>query len=154
MNKNLIRFSESLLGTAIFFVQKKDDFLCLLANYWSLNALTIKNCQPFLSSVNYQISQAVLASSKNRFTGWLQPSTCFKQRHTQNRVQNKIRHLKECSYEFWHDIRSINICNTHEFSILAAHWEVSGHLLRQYYFLQQVKSSTQIGPQKCSQYFT
>ena len=31
------------------------------------------------------------------------PSMCGQQWHTQNRVQNKIRRLQECSYEFWHD---------------------------------------------------
>jgi hypothetical protein len=40
--------SKSPMASPVFFVKKKDSFLCLVQDYWMLNDMTVKNKYPLL----------------------------------------------------------------------------------------------------------
>jgi len=36
------------MASPVFFIKKKDGSLCLIQDYWKLNAMTVKNTYPLL----------------------------------------------------------------------------------------------------------
>ena len=43
-----IHSSKSPMSSLVFFIEKKDGSLCLIQDYWALNAITVKNKYPLL----------------------------------------------------------------------------------------------------------
>jgi hypothetical protein len=91
LNKGYIRPSSSPWGCPTLFVKKKDQYLRLCVDYWSLNTITIKNKYPLprTNILFFQLSGAKVFSKVDLRSGYHQnkihsediPKTAFSSRY-------------------------------------------------------------------------
>jgi hypothetical protein len=91
LNKGYIRPSSSPWGCPTLFVKKKDQYLRLCVDYWSLNTVTIKNKYPLprTNILFFQLSGAKVFSKVDLRSGYHQikihsediPKTAFSSRY-------------------------------------------------------------------------
>ena len=74
MDKNFIRVFKSPFSAAVFFVQKKNESLRLVTNYWALNNVAMKNRYPLplISELLGHLSGASIFSKIDLTAGYNQ----------------------------------------------------------------------------------